>query len=127
MDQDALLNRISRFERTVATCFCIFPILFAGQCLSVSLASPVFADMFADFGARLPTLTVFTIRTSKFWALLALALPIISIYLARKGQPPVAVVFATLSGLMLFFIAQLLTFSLFLPIFELGAVVEGIE
>ncbi len=57
MTDDPLVRRIERFERTVATCLCVVPALFAGQCLAVSLGIPAFRAMFADFGSPLPAFT----------------------------------------------------------------------
>src|SRR4051812_13348945 len=127
MKEEDLVLRLERFERTVATCLCTLPLLFSAQCLLISLGAPVFSAMFADFGAKLPWLTQFVIGTWPLWALVAVAVPIISLVIARRGKATFSIVFSTIAGICMFFIAQLVTGAMFLPIFELGAVAGGIK
>jgi hypothetical protein len=125
MKEDDLLVRVERFERTVATCLCALPTLFSAQCLLAALAAPVFRSMFIDFGAKLPALTQFVISVWPVFAVIALAVPIAALLIARKGRASLSVVFSTVAGISIFVIAQFVTLSLFLPIFELGAVAGG--
>ena len=127
MNDEDLVLRLERFERTVATCLCALPLLFSAQCLVVSLSGPVFAAMFADFGAKLPWLTQFVIGTWQAWALVAVAVPIASFVIARKGKTTSSIVFSTIAGIGMFLIAQVVTGAMFLPIFQLGAVASGIK
>ena len=125
MSDDPLLARIDRFERTVATCLCVVPVLFAAQCFFAAIACPVFQSMFADFGARLPALTELAMRTWPFWAAFAVIVPIVTFVVSRKSKPAFSLVFTTASGVVLFAVAQTLTVALFLPIIQLGAVAGG--
>ena len=127
MNEEALLLRLERFERTVATCLCTVPVLFSAQCLLAALSTRVFARMYIDFGARLPWLTRFLIGTWQVWVLLAIAVPIASLVFARKGRATSSVVFSTVAGVAMFFIAQVVSAALFLPLFELGAVAAGVK
>jgi hypothetical protein len=127
MSDDPLVQRIERFERTVATCLCMVPMLFAGQCLAVSLGIPVFQAMFADFGSPLPALTEFAFAGRPIWILLSVGIPTSAVIMARRGPPGLAVIFATVTGLLLFLLAQFVTASLFLPVFQLGEVASGMK
>jgi len=124
-NEEELVLRLDRFERTVATCLCVVPFLFSAQCLLVAISCPVFANMFKDFGAKLPWLTQFVIDTWQVWGLVGVAVPIASLVFARRGRGTSSIVFSTVSGLVVFILAQVLTVSLFLPIFELGTVAGG--
>jgi type II secretory pathway component PulF len=125
MNDDALISRIEKFERTVATCFCVVPFLFAAQCFFAAIICPVFQAMFADFGSKLPVLTEWAIRTWRFWAVFAVLVPTAAIIVARKRPPAFALIFATSAGLVMFVVAQILTAALFLPILQLGEVAGG--
>lgn len=127
MKEEDLVLRFERFERTIATCLCTVPILFSAQCLLAAISAPVFANMFKDFGAKLPWLTQFVIGTWQFWALVAVAVPIAALIIARKGRATFSVVFSTVTGVAIFFVAQFVTVALFLPIFELGTVAGGVK
>ena len=122
MPADDLVLRIERFERMVATCLCVVPLLFAGQCLAVVLLAPIFEEMFAGFGSKLPVATEWTLHARPLWLLMALGLPAAALVFSRRGKPTSAVMFSTVSGLVLFLVAQFLTVSLFLPIFALADV-----
>ncbi len=125
-EEDPIL-RIERFEKTVATCLCALPILFSMQCLLAAFSSPVFANMLKGFGAELPWPTQFVIITWQLWALIAVAVPVAVLKVARKGRATFSIVFSTVAGVAMFFIAQFVTAALFLPIFELGAVAGGLK
>jgi hypothetical protein len=127
MTNDDILIRVEKFERMVATCLCVLPALFAAQCFFVALSCPVFEDMFKDFGAKLPLPTQFAMRTWGFWAVFAVAVPIVALIVSRKSKPTFSLIFSTVSGIGMFVIAQVFTGSLFLPIFQLGAVASGLK
>ncbi|PTY01662.1 hypothetical protein DB347_25405 [Opitutaceae bacterium EW11] len=78
--------------------------------------------MFADFGAPLPALTVFVIRFGPMWALMGAVVPVACVISARRVKPATSVILSTVLGMLLFFLAQLLTLGLFLPVFQLGSV-----
>lgn len=122
MESENLSARIDKFERTVATCLCAFPILFSAQCVLVALATPTFSVMFADFGAKLPEPTQFVLDTWGLWIALGVVIPVGCLILARKGNPTTSVILSTILGLVLFLLAQALTAGLLMPIFHLGAV-----
>jgi riboflavin transporter FmnP len=125
MSDEILEKRLERSERTVATCLCTVPALFGAQCLTVSLAVPVFEEMFTGFGSELPVLTTFVFGARAVWILLALGLPSVALFLARKKKATHAVVFATIAGIVLFFVAQVVTVAAFLPVFGLANAVGG--
>lgn len=127
MKDEEIVLRLDRFERTVATCLCAVPFLFSAQCLVAALSCPVFATMYKDFGAKLPGPTQFVIGAWPFWALVALAVPIASLVIARKGRANFSIVFSTVFGLIVFLLAQFLTVALFLPVFELGTAAGGVK
>jgi hypothetical protein len=127
MKEADLVLRLDRFERTVATCVGTVPLFFSAQCLFASLSCPVFADMFKENGAKLPGPTQFVIGTWQIWALVAVAGPIMTLMMARKGKPTFSVVFSTVAGIAIFLVAQFVTVALFLPIFELAAVAGGLK
>lgn len=122
MNTDAVGQRVERFERTVALCVCVVPFLFSVQLVLVALSAPTFAAMFADFGAELPLATQVVLDRWPLGVVLGCVLPIASLVVAIKGRTRVAVVLATMSGLVAFAMAQVATMALFLPIFHLGAV-----
>ena len=123
MSDEILEKRLERFERTVATCLCSVPALFGAQCLTVSLALPVFEEMFTGFGSKLPALTTFVFDARAVWILLAIGLPSAALFLARKKKATHAVVFATIAGIALFSVAQFVTVAAFLPVFEMASAV----
>ena len=125
MNESELLLRIERFERTVATCLCVVPLLFSGQCLLVALGAPLAASLFKDFGSKLPGPTQFVLSAWPVLALVAVALPLVSFAIARKSSPRASVIFSTVSGLAVFVLAQFTTVALLLPVFQLGAVAAG--
>lgn len=123
--EEDLHLRVSRFEKTVTLCLCIVPFIFSGQCLFSSLSAPVFTGMFADFGAKLPAPTRLVLSIWPFLALLALAVPVSAVIVARRARATYSVLFSTVAGLFMFLVAQSITLSLFLPVFQLGAVAGG--
>lgn len=125
MSDEQLEKRLERFERTVATCLCTVPALFGAQCLAVSLAVPILEEMFVGFGSKLPALTSFVFGARALWVLFSLGLPATALFLARRAKATHAVVFATIAGVSLFFIAQFVTIAAFLPVFELANAVGG--
>ena len=125
MHEADLLLRIERFERTVATCLCVVPLIFSGQCLLVALGAPAAANMFKDFGAMLPAATQFVLKAWPGLALVSLLVPVFALVVARKVRPIFSVVFSTVCGFIVFLLAQFMTIALFLPIFQLGAVAGG--
>jgi hypothetical protein len=125
MSDETLEKRLERFERTVATCLCTVPALFGAQCLIVSLAMPVFEEMYSGFGSKPPALTTFVFGARTVWILIALGLPSVALFLARKKKATHAVVFATIAGIVLFFVAQLVTVAMFFPVFELANAAGG--
>lgn len=126
MKEEDIFSRVERFERTVATCLSIIPVLFAAQCFFAALGCPAFESMFKDFGAKLPTLTSFALSTWGFWLVFALIAPISGIVVAQKSTPKFSVIYSTVSGCIIFLVAQTLTMALFLPILQLGAVASGV-
>jgi hypothetical protein len=122
-----LRYRLERFEKTVTMCLCIVPFIFSAQCLFVSLASPIFAAMFSDFGAKLPGPTLLVFSTWRFWAVIAVVVPVAAVIAARQTSATFSLVFSTVSGLVMFLVAQCITLSLCLPIFQLGAIAEGLK
>jgi len=126
MKDEDLVSRVERFERTVATCLSIIPVLFATQCFFAALGCPAFESMFKDFGAKLPALTSFALSTWGFWLVFAVIAPISGIVVARKSTPKFSVIDSTVSGCVIVLVAQMLTLALFLPIFQLGAVASGV-
>ena len=125
--EEDLRLRVSRFEKTVTMCLCIVPFIFSAQCLFSSLSAPVFTAMFADFGAKLPAPTRLVLSAWPFLALLALAAPISVVIVARRARATFSVIFSTVAGLAMFLVAQCITLSLFLPVFQLGAVAGGLK
>jgi hypothetical protein len=124
-EKEELLARVERFERTVATCLSIVPMLFSAQCLVTALGVPVFSAMFEDFGAKLPAVTHFVMSARPLWAAMAICVPITSVVVARKGKASFSVIFSSIMALVMFVVAQLITLALFLPVFQLGAVASG--
>jgi hypothetical protein len=59
--------------------------------------------------------------------LVAIAVPVSSLVIARKCQATFSIVFSTIAGISMFLVAQIVTGAMFLPIFELGAVAGGIK
>ena len=125
MSAEILEKRFERFERTVATCLCTVPALFGAQCLTVSLAVPMFRDMYMGFGSKFPAFTAFVFDARAAWILLSLGLPGVAVFLARKKSATHAVVFATISGIVLFLVAQVVTVAAFYPILELANATAG--
>jgi|GEM_PF-5666030 len=125
MTTDDINARVLKFERTVATCLCILPVLFAGQCVLVAFTTPTFAVMFADFGSKLPAPTQLIMDVWPVWAATGILLPTLSVLFSRLCSPTFSVVFSTLAGLVLFLAAQFITFALLLPVFQLSAVSGG--
>jgi len=123
MSEDILI-RVEKFERAVALCLCSIPALFSLQCIGVAVAMPIFREMFGDFGAPLPAFTELVVRFRMLWLLIGIMVPIICILVARRGSPVRSVVISTVAGLSVFFLAQLLTFGLFIPILQLGSVAK---
>jgi hypothetical protein len=85
----------------------------------------MFEKMFVDFGSALPAVTTFVFQFRPLWLLLAIGLPIATLILSRKAQPAFSVIFSTVCGLLLFLIAQFLTYAAFLPVFQLAGVASG--
>jgi hypothetical protein len=127
LPNEGLIQRVENFERTVATCLCTVPTLFSMQCLWVALVSPAYAGMYANFGSTLPLTTQFVISMRLYWILMALAVPVASLIVARKGRTHFSLVFSTISGLAVFMLAQFLTVALFLPIYQLATVAGGLS
>ncbi len=125
MPDENLVVRVARFERTVATCLCSISFLFGAQCLAVALSIPVFERLFADFGSALPAPTTFVFKLRVVWLLTSIGLPVATLVAARKAQPTSSVIFSTFAGLLLFLLAQFVTFAAFLPILQLGSVAGG--
>ncbi len=125
MQNQDILHRVENFERTVATCLCFVPALFSTQAIVVCLGAPMFERMFQDFGSRLPALTDLAFKTRFLWLAVSLALPIVCMIVSRKKSPSFSVKFSTAAGVLLFLIAQILTYANFLPIMQLGAVAGG--
>lgn len=123
MSDEALIIRIEKFERTVATCICIVPFLFSVQCFAASIATPIFEDMFADFGSKLSALTEFIFRTWGVWALVSVIAPLSTLAAARFAPARLSLVISTAAGLLMFLIAQTITAALFLPIMDMASVV----
>ncbi len=119
---DDLLQRVERFERTVAVCLCVLPALFSLQCVGMALTVPVFKAMFADFGAPLPALTDFVLRMQVLWIAIGLLVPVLCVVRACRGSPRSAVATCTVAGLFVFFLAQFITVAMFMPVLQLGAV-----
>jgi len=125
MSPEDLEKRLTRFERTVATCLCIVPVLFSAQCFFAALSAPTFGAMFRDFGSKLPWPTQFLLETWGIWVAVSIVIPVASGVFARKGNPHTSILVTTLLGTLIFLIAQCLTAALFLPIAQLGAVAGG--
>jgi type II secretory pathway component PulF len=91
---------------------------------------PVFAAMFADFGARLPLPTQYLIDTAGFfrvYPIVAAPIGIIVILVGAAIERRNSVM-----GLRLYFAVSLVTMlavvlAMFLPIFQLGAVAGGMQ
>jgi type II secretory pathway component PulF len=104
------------------------PVIFCIQVILIVAAVPVFAAMFADFGARLPELTVITMNYGVIGLALAVVGAACAVYLCIKRELTKTTILSTaLIGLAVFVMAQVMTLSLFLPIFQLGAVAGGLE
>ncbi|WP_221030528.1 hypothetical protein [Actomonas aquatica] len=121
-----LERRHQRFARTVALCLCSLPLLFSAQLLLLWLANPIYADMFADFGAQLPAPTQWLIDYRYGLGLVGVFVPIVSVIAALQADPAKSVLLSTALGLLSFLIAQAASLAMFLPIFQLGAVTEGL-
>ena len=127
LSNEDLSRKLELFERTVATCLCVVPILFSGQCLVMAYTSPILADALKDFGSNLPWVTQIVIYTRPCWVLAALIIPATALFVARKRPAAYSVVFSTICGLAVFLLAQFITFSLFLPIYQLASVAGGLS
>jgi hypothetical protein len=125
--EENLQLRVSRFEKNVAMCLCVVPFIFSAQCLFSAMSAPVFIAVFADFGVTLPAPTRLVLSTWPFLALLALAAPISAVIVARRARAHFSVIFSTVVGLAMFLVAQSITLSLFLPVFQLEAVARGLK
>ncbi|HVU17917.1 MAG TPA: hypothetical protein VHD32_13405 [Candidatus Didemnitutus sp.] len=122
-----LRTRVGKFEKSVAYCLCLVPCLFSAQCLCVAGMAPTYQVMFVDFGAKLPTPTVFVTDTWWVWAILGVVAPISTIVVALRARAFRSVIFSTVTGLVMFGVAQAITVSLFLPIIQLGSVAGGVK
>jgi hypothetical protein len=126
-EYESLRARIEQFEKTVALSLCIVPAIFSAQVLVAAFSCPVFAAMFTDFGAKLPAPTRFIMNAWPIFALIGVVVPVLAVILARRADARVAIKFSTAAGTAMFVLAQCTTISLFLPIFQLGAVVGGLK
>jgi type II secretory pathway component PulF len=127
LDYEELRSRMERFEKTVALCLCIVPVIFSAQVLFAAFTCPVFSAMFTDFGAKLPAPTRFVLSTWRFWALIGIGVPVVAVILARRAEARFAIKFSAITGIIMFIFAQCITLSLLLPIFQLGAVAGGLK
>ncbi|MDJ0793077.1 MAG: hypothetical protein QNI98_02450 [Woeseiaceae bacterium] len=90
---------------------------------------PPFQELFAGFGGELPSLTTFVLEYGRLFALLApiSIIPLVSMWRKRaeatgnKARDLVRVVIAFVVSLV---IGSLTVYGLYLPIFEMGAVVS---
>jgi hypothetical protein len=104
------------------------PVIFCIQVILIVVEAPVFKAMFADFGARLPTLTVVTIDYGIIGLVFAVAGASRAVYLTIKRELTKTTIISTaVIGLSVFVLAQVMTLAIFLPIFQLGAVAGGME
>lgn len=104
------------------------PVIFCIQVILIVAAVPVFAAMFADFGAPLPALTMITMDYGVIGLALAVAGAARAVYLCIQRELTKTTIISTaLIGLAVFVLAQAMTLTLFLPIFQLGAVAGGLE
>ncbi len=117
----------SKLATVAAFAVCSLPALFAFEIfLLVVVAIPIFVAMFADFGARLPTMTEAVLRWR--WLVLAAAILAAVIPAVRfwpRGLTREHVAVAAALGAFNFMLAQAALFALFLPVFQLGAVVDS--
>ena len=125
MNDDAdIRSEMTRFQRTVATCLSILPLLFAGQCLAAVGMSRSAEGIFREFGTKLPIVTQFAISWRPLWVVVAVAVPISAIVVSRGSKPVRSVIFSTVCGLILFGVAQVLAYAMWAPIVQLGEVLS---
>jgi hypothetical protein len=127
LTSEDLQYRLERFERTVATCLAVVPALFSLPCLLVAVVVPTFEAMFKDFGAPLPGPTQFVLGTRVLWAIAGIAVPVATVWVARKRPAVSSVVFSTVAAVVMFFVALFVTSALFLPIAQLGELAGGVK
>ena len=119
-DDTDILNEMAGFQKTVATCLSILPLLFAGQCLAAIGISTTTEGMLRDFGSKLPVVTQIAFSWRPIWLALAIGIPGAAIAISRRKKPIVSVVFSTVAGLVLFGLAQFLTYAMWAPILQIG-------
>ena len=93
---------------------------------------PVFGAMFADFGAKLPALTQLLMDFSNFfkrwwWCLnplLAAVVVALAIYSTKRVAPRKLL---RVAAILQFLLLLAIVVSMFLPIFQLGAVAGGLK
>ena len=115
----ALETRLTRFERTVATCLSFLPLLFAGQCLFITGSSRTIAKLYLGMGVKLSMPNQLLIDSRPLPFLVILALATVSIVVSRVAKPRVSVIVSSLAALVLFALAQMLLFITWVPFFEI--------
>jgi hypothetical protein len=126
-ESSAEFVRLYRIERRVRFALCVLPMVFSLQIALVGFSVPVFEAMFADFGTALPGLTNVAIKLRVLWFAVSVAGIVAPILIVRNRRLDRPVVLGLgICGLASFALAQALTLALFLPIFELGKVADGL-
>ena len=120
MDTEILASRIEKFHRSIATCLCAIPFLFALQCVVVAFFARSLVPLFEDFEVKLPIATHFILNTWYLFPFIGIATPIGVFILARKGNPNTSIITSTIVAIILFVLAQFMTIAAFLPIFRIA-------
>ncbi len=111
---------VIRFQRTVATCLSIVPWLFAGQCIAAVVMSKVVEAMIRDFGMKPPIETEIVISWRLAWMGAVILVGLATVIVSRIAKPVTSVVFSSICGLVLFAVAQFLTYATWSPVMGLG-------
>jgi hypothetical protein len=117
-------NDLAQFQRTVATCLSIVPLLFAGQGLLAILSSMNTEAVLRDLGTDLPMMTQIAMSWRPIWVGIVIILPLAAVFVSRKRPPVTSVVFSTACGLVLFAVSQYLNYSTWLPFAHLISVLS---
>jgi len=118
-------------KKSLVILLVISTILWSSVDVIIVSIVPVFVTMFADFGARLPTLTQACFHLSHltklyyfiFEPLFIGALVGVSVLIARKENNTLAIYFCASGALAVLALVGTLS----LPIFQLGAVAAGMK
>lgn len=95
--------------------------------IAANMIPPAFVDMFKSFGAELPWLTRLFVQGGGFLWILPVLVPVLSSFVrVRTPDDKRRGIVALLLGVVIgFALPMVCLFSMYLPIFQLGATVDG--